>query len=90
MRRKITNDFLAMTALLLFGMKAGGKPVAAAQESTGQYEQDLWPRRGEFPVRAGDVVLLGSLVQTQWVTPGDHVEVRNDLLGEVAASFVAP
>jgi 2-oxo-3-hexenedioate decarboxylase/2-keto-4-pentenoate hydratase len=44
----------------------------------------------ETPVRAGDVVLLGSLVQTQWVTPGDHVEVRNDLLGEVAALFVAP
>ncbi len=27
--------------------------VSAAQESTGQYEQDLWPATGRFPVKAG-------------------------------------
>jgi 2-keto-4-pentenoate hydratase len=42
------------------------------------------------PLRAGQVVLLGSLVQTSWVTAGDRVVVRNDPLGEVAADFVAP
>ena len=41
------------------------------------------------PLRAGDVVLLGSLVQTQWVAPGDGVEVHNDVLGDVRASFAA-
>ncbi len=35
-------------------------------------------------LRAGELVLLGSLVATEWLEPGDHVSVRNDLLGEVA------
>jgi 2-keto-4-pentenoate hydratase len=39
------------------------------------------------PLLAGDVVLLGSLVQTQWVQAGDAVTVANDPLGEVAADF---
>ena len=39
-------------------------------------------------LRAGDVVLLGSLVQTQWVAPGDVVEVHNDTFGDVGASFM--
>jgi len=39
------------------------------------------------PLLAGDVILLGSLVQTQWVQVGDAVAVTNDPLGEVAASF---
>jgi 2-keto-4-pentenoate hydratase len=43
----------------------------------------------ETPLRAGDVVTLGSLVQTQWVSPGDSVEVHNDMLGDVTATFVA-
>jgi 2-keto-4-pentenoate hydratase len=33
------------------------------------------------------VILLGSLVQTQWVQAGDAVTVTNDPLGEVAADF---
>jgi 2-oxo-3-hexenedioate decarboxylase/2-keto-4-pentenoate hydratase len=41
------------------------------------------------PLLAGDVVLLGSLVQTQWVQAGDVVTVANDPLGEVAAEFVS-
>ncbi|MFN8623152.1 MAG: fumarylacetoacetate hydrolase family protein [Chloroflexota bacterium] len=42
------------------------------------------------PLRAGHVVLLGSLVQTNWVTAGDEVVIRNDPLGTATASFVAP
>jgi len=38
---------------------------------------------------AGDIVLLGSLVQTQWVVAGDAVTVKNEPLGEVRAEFVA-
>jgi 2-oxo-3-hexenedioate decarboxylase/2-keto-4-pentenoate hydratase len=40
------------------------------------------------PLRAGEVVLLGSLVQTNWVGAGDRVLVRNDPLGEVRAHVV--
>ena len=39
------------------------------------------------PLLAGDVVLLGSLVQTQWVQAGDVVTVANEPLGRVAAEF---
>ena len=41
------------------------------------------------PLVNGDVVLLGSLVQTQWVVTGDVVTVENEPLGEVRAEFVA-
>ena len=41
------------------------------------------------PLLAGDVILLGSLVQTQWVQAGDAVAVTNDPLGEVSADFTA-
>lgn len=41
------------------------------------------------PLRAGQVVLLGSLVQTHWVTAGSRVVVRNDPLGDVTAEFTA-
>lgn len=34
------------------------------------------------PLAAGELVLLGSLVETHWVEPGDEVVVRSDL-GEV-------
>jgi 2-keto-4-pentenoate hydratase len=40
------------------------------------------------PLLAGDVVLLGSLVQTLWLQAGDVVTIANDPLGEVAAKFV--
>jgi 2-keto-4-pentenoate hydratase len=38
---------------------------------------------------AGDVVLLGSLVQTQWLQAGDVVTVANEPLGEVTAIFAS-
>jgi 2-keto-4-pentenoate hydratase len=40
------------------------------------------------PLRAGEVVLLGSVVQTQWIEAGDVVTIRNDLLGDAGAAFV--
>jgi len=39
------------------------------------------------PVRAGEVVLLGSLVETQWARPGDVFKGHNDMLGAVSAAF---
>lgn len=39
-------------------------------------------------LRAGEFVLLGSLVQTNWVNRGDEVQIRNDPLGEARAAFV--
>lgn len=34
-------------------------------------------------LRQGDFVLLGSLVATKWLSPGDHVVVVNEPLGQV-------
>lgn len=34
-------------------------------------------------LRAGEFMLLGSLVQTHWITPGDDVEIENAPLGVV-------
>jgi 2-oxo-3-hexenedioate decarboxylase/2-keto-4-pentenoate hydratase len=39
-------------------------------------------------LRAGEFVLLGSLVQTHWVAKGSEVHVLNDPLGEVTLRFV--
>ncbi len=38
-------------------------------------------------LRAGFFVLLGSVVQTQWVAVGDEVRVRLDGLGDAAVRF---
>ena len=38
-------------------------------------------------LRAGDVVLLGSVVQTHWVKPADEVVVENIPFGNVSARF---
>jgi 2-oxo-3-hexenedioate decarboxylase/2-keto-4-pentenoate hydratase len=38
-------------------------------------------------LRAGEFVLLGSVVETRWVTAGDQVEVAIDGLGHVRANF---
>jgi 2-keto-4-pentenoate hydratase len=40
-------------------------------------------------LRAGDFVLLGSVVETRWVSPGDEVTVAIEGLGEVRATFPA-
>ena len=44
-------------------------------------------RRG-LGLRAGEFVLLGSLVETKWVARGDTVEIAIDGLGRAAATFV--
>jgi 2-oxo-3-hexenedioate decarboxylase/2-keto-4-pentenoate hydratase len=38
-------------------------------------------------LRAGDIVLSGSVVETQWVAPGDDCVVEIDALGTVSARF---
>jgi 2-keto-4-pentenoate hydratase len=38
-------------------------------------------------LRAGEFVLLGSVVETRWVGPGDEVTVAIERLGEVRATF---
>jgi 2-oxo-3-hexenedioate decarboxylase/2-keto-4-pentenoate hydratase len=40
------------------------------------------------PLRPGEIVLLGSIVETRWVEPGNEVVVRNDPLGEVVVRFL--
>ena len=42
-------------------------------------------RRGK-PLRKGEIVLLGSLVETRWVKRGDRVRVTIDRLGQVEAT----
>ncbi len=42
-----------------------------------------------MPLKAGETVLLGSLVKTQWVPPGAEVAIEIDGLGRVAATFSA-
>jgi len=39
-------------------------------------------------LRQGEFVLLGSLVQTHWVEPGDEVTIMNEPLGAVHVAFV--
>ena len=53
--------------------------VAAIQDSSGQYEQDLWPDAARFPVHAGQV--LGWSGRSGTVPPHLHFEVRR---GDVA------
>jgi len=40
-----------------------------------------------MPLRAGEIVLLGSLVRTQWVNAGARVRIEIDALSAVEASF---
>jgi 2-oxo-3-hexenedioate decarboxylase/2-keto-4-pentenoate hydratase len=41
-----------------------------------------------LPLRAGEFVLLGSVVETRWVSPDDEVAVAIEGLGEVRATFL--
>lgn len=40
-----------------------------------------------LPLRAGEIILLGSLVRTQWLRAGAVVRIEIDALGAVEASF---
>lgn len=71
-------------------MEIGGRQVGAGRGSD-ILEHPLdalaWlaessARRGR-PLKAGEHVLLGSLVQTNWIARDDEVVVRNDPFGEV-------
>jgi hypothetical protein len=53
--------------------------VAAAQDSSGEYEQDLWPDPARFPVRAGQ--RLGWSGRSGTDAPHLHFEIRR---GDVA------
>ena len=37
---------------------------------------------------SGEVVLLGSVVKTQWLSPGDNALIEVDSLGTVSAQFL--
>ena len=43
--------------------------------------------QGARPLRAGDVVLTGSVVETKWVEPGDTIQVAITGLGEASVTF---
>lgn len=49
---------------------------------------NLRAREGR-PLRAGEFVSLGSIVETKWIDAGDEVAVEIDGLGRVSASFAA-
>jgi 2-oxo-3-hexenedioate decarboxylase/2-keto-4-pentenoate hydratase len=40
------------------------------------------------PLKAGEFVSLGSLVQTNWVTAGDEIRIEIDGLGDASIAFV--
>ena len=40
-------------------------------------------------ISEGEFALLGSVVQTQWLGPGDRVEIEIDGLGRASAEFLA-
>ncbi|WP_421724056.1 2-keto-4-pentenoate hydratase [Bauldia sp.] len=48
---------------------------------------DNFAARGEL-LRAGDIVLTGSLVETRWLAAGDRVTIAIDGLGDVSLSVV--
>ena len=50
--------------------------VAAVQDSSGEYEQDLWPAAGRFAVRAGQ--RLGWSGRSGTDSPHLHFEIRRD------------
>jgi 2-keto-4-pentenoate hydratase len=47
---------------------------------------DSMAERG-FGLHQGEFVLLGSLVETNWLEPGDEVVVVNEPFGKVRATF---
>jgi 2-keto-4-pentenoate hydratase len=63
------------------GVEILGDPLAALA-----WIGDNLARRGR-PLRAGQFVLLGSMVQTAWIAPGDAVALESPALGRVSAQF---
>jgi 2-oxo-3-hexenedioate decarboxylase/2-keto-4-pentenoate hydratase len=42
------------------------------------------------PLRAGEIVFLGSIVETKWLVSGDHVVINIEGLGRASALFDNP
>ncbi len=64
--------------------------VSAAQESTGQYEQDLWPEPSRFPVRVGQRVAWSG--ESGAGGPHLHIEIRRGdmAMNPLRAGLAAP
>jgi 2-keto-4-pentenoate hydratase len=82
-------DLGAVTATMSINGEAVGSGVAA--DILGDpIEALLWLVNGPARatgLRAGSIVLLGSLVQTRWVEQGDVVTIDNVPFGSVSVSF---
>jgi 2-keto-4-pentenoate hydratase len=39
------------------------------------------------PLKSGQFILLGSIVETKWVNKGDLVEIEIDKLGKASVEF---
>jgi 2-keto-4-pentenoate hydratase len=84
----------ALLAAVRASMRIDGREVGAGQgtDILGEpLEALVWlantlGQRGQH-LRAGEFVLLGSLVQTQWVAAGQSVAIENDRLGTARADF---
>ncbi len=85
-------DLPALTGVTrLNGAEAGrgeGRAVMGHPFEALAWLANLRARLG-LGLRAGEFVLLGSVVETRWVEPGDEVAVAIEGLGEVRATFRA-
>lgn len=67
------------------GSGVGGNVMGHPFESVAWLANTLARRNRRL--RAGEIVLTGSIVETQWLAAGDSVRFAVEGLGEVAASF---
>lgn len=75
---------MAINGIAVGGGRGGdilGHPLAALA-----WLANALGARGRY-LHAGEFVLLGSVVETKWVAPGDLVEIEIDGLGRAQASF---
>ena len=67
-----------MDIMSVFDPTGGGADVAHA----GTFNAN------PLTMRAGEVVMLGSVVETQWVMPGDEVHIDIEGVGGALVKFV--
>ena len=86
----ITLDLAALEGRMSVDGKVVGKGVGAAILGH-PLEALVWLANMENSrgrsLHAGDLVLLGSLIQTQWVSAGSNVDISIDGLGAVSVQF---
>ena len=46
-----------------------------------------WLSNSKKNLKQGEIIMLGSIVQTQWVSKGDKVEVEIEKLGKTSITF---